>query len=265
MIYDFGKGITADFILEKLKSQLAKESDFQFERFDAIPHEKITFKGGSFIYRNSEHEYYMFAYKKRFSTITFDAFPKYHITNCKTRESYSGFWFANRMPVKVYCIDQRMDLGEHDLELCQNCQRDLNFFSYGDENTDWYDVILKKAASRDYTENDLRFDGYTRDWNQVSKAYRFKKGFVCESCNIDLSERRAEWFCEVHHKDYDKTNNSLENLSCLCVRCHASVNERHRQNYADGKNRTKLNQFNIHFPGSNVKKTHTDRIDDLPF
>lgn len=248
MIYDFKKGQTAEYLLNKLKTHFAGDSDFLFQKIESVPHEKIVRNESSFIYRNGENEYYMFAYKKRFSTLRYDAFPKYHITNCETRDTYIGYCFANQMPVSIYCIDRRKDLGKHNLELCKNCQRELSFFSYGDEETQWFDVILKKAAKREYTKEDLRIDGYTRNWNQVSKAYRFKKNFICESCRIDLSERRAEWFCEVHHVDGNKANNSLENLQCLCIRCHSNVDDSHRANYAHGNNKMKLNQFNLQFP-----------------
>ncbi|MDZ7694882.1 MAG: hypothetical protein U5K69_27815 [Balneolaceae bacterium] len=195
----------------------------------------------------------MFAYKKRFATEHYDTLPRYHITDCETRETYTGFRFANRMPVNIYCTDQRKDLGPKNLELCKNCHRQVNFYSYGDDQTDWFDVILKKGENRDYTEDDLRFDGYTRDWRQVSKAYRYKRGFICETCGIDLSDRRMEWFCEVHHIDNDKTNNTLNNLKCLCVKCHSNVDDKHRSNYSEGKNKDKLKQFDIYFPDWNSR------------
>lgn len=253
MIYDFTKGNTADYILDKLQADYADLSSFKFKHHEGITHEKITEVDGTFFYKEGEHEHYMFAYKKRFATEHYNTLPKYHIADCRTRESYTGFRFANRMPVNIYCTDQRKYLGEKNLDLCRNCQREIDFFSFGTEETEWYDVILKKADNRDYSKNDLRYDGYTRDWKQVSKAYRFKRNFVCESCGIDLSDRRKEWFCEVHHIDHDKTNNTPQNLECLCVKCHANVDDKHRTNYSEDKNKTKLKQFNIYFPNWDSK------------
>lgn len=247
MIYDFKKGKTAEYILKKLKAKFSIHSDFDFQRLKGIPHEKVELKEGSYVYQRGEHEYYMFAYKKKFATIEYSTLPRYHITNCVTRDTYSGFRFANEMPVEIYCSDQRRSLGAKHLDLCLNCHEQINFLSYGDGRMEWYKVILKKAENRDYLEEDLRIDGYTMDWNQVSKAYRHVKGFVCEVCGLNLSDRHPRFFCEAHHINKIKTDNSFENLKCLCVKCHSQVDEIHRSNYSTGNGKRKLNLFKIYF------------------
>ncbi|WP_409029047.1 HNH endonuclease [Gracilimonas sediminicola] len=250
MIYDFRKGDTAEYILEKLKASITGTSAFEIDPIKNIPHHEIEIKDRSFIHRKGENEFYMFAYKSKYQTEVYDSLPKYHITDCETRETYSGFRFANHMPVEIYCINQRKSLGAQHLELCKNCIREVNFYSMGNYDTDWFEVILAKANEREYTKYDLRSDGYTRDWGHVSKAYRYRKDFVCEECGIDLSEKRAEFFCEVHHIDRDKTNNQTKNLRCLCIRCHSKVDAVHEKNYSKNPNLTKLNQFKLLFPKS---------------
>lgn len=247
MIYDFKKGETAEFILKKLKAKFSNQSDFEFQRLESIPHEKIELKGSSYVYQHGEHEYYMFAYKRKFATIEFNTLPRYHITNCITRKTYSGYRFANEMPVYIYCSDQRKDLGAKHLDLCNNCHEQINFLSYGEGEREWYEVILQKAENRDYTENDLRSDGYTMDWNQVSKAYRHVKSFVCEVCGLNLSDKYLQYFCEVHHINNIKTDNSFGNLKCLCIKCHSEVDDKHQANYSSGYSKSKLSQFEIYF------------------
>lgn len=247
MIYDFRKGDTAELLLDKLKAEFSDKSDFELDRINDIPKERVQYVGDSYIHRQGEHEYYMFAYLHRYASIQFSSLPKYHITECETREIYSGYRFSSRMPVKVYCIDQRKSLGKLRLELCKHCQRQINFLSLDTDDVKWFDIILKKAEERAYALEDLRMDGYTRDWNHVSKALRFKKGFICEKCGIDLSERRAEFFCEVHHVDGEKMNNKPSNLKCLCIQCHSNVDSNHKSNYSNGKNKLKLNQFKLQF------------------
>ena len=244
MLYDFLEGNTATFLMEKLKARFVRESKFEIDPIEGITFDLVKKKDGSFLFQKGEQEYYVFAYKKKFATVSYGTLPKFHITDCETRETYSGYRFANQMPVEIYCIDQRINLGAQHLELCKNCIRKINFFSFGTSDLKWYDVILKNAGNRNYTNEDLRLDGYTRDWNHVSKAYRFKNDFTCETCGVNLSSRKAEFFCEVHHKDKNKTNNSPENLECLCVKCHA---EQHIQNYSSGKNKAKLEQFELQF------------------
>lgn len=42
---------------------------------------------------------------------------------------------------------------------------------------------------------------------------------VCEECGS------AEYVC-THHKDHNRSNNSLDNLQWLCVRCHGKLHRR---------------------------------------
>ena len=43
----------------------------------------------------------------------------------------------------------------------------------------------------------------------------------CEICGYDEHD-----FClEIHHKDKDCTNNSIENLAILCVICHRKLHK----------------------------------------
>lgn len=243
MIYDFTQGVTAEYLLKKLKASFSTESDFEYKRLEGIPHEKINFENGSYIYREGENEYYMFAYLKRYATIEYDDLPRYHITTCPNLQTYTGYRYANEMPVEIYCTDQRRNLGKNNLKLCGDCHNEINYFSLGDSETDWFDAILKKAENRNYAQEDRRRDGYTKDWKQISKAYRYKKGFICEECGIDLSNKNHQYFCEVHHKS-KKTDNSLKSLECLCIKCHSEKDMTHTENYSSGNNKIKLNQFN---------------------
>ena len=242
MIYDFTKGVTAEYLLNKLKARFVTESDFEYKRLDGIHHEKINLVNGSYIYREGENEYYMFAYLKRYATKEYDDLPRYHITSCPNLQTYTGYSFANEMPVEIYCKDQHRDIGKKNLDLCKDCHNEINYFSLGDAETNWFDVILKKAENRNYKQEDRRRDCYTKDWKQISKAYRYKKGFICEVCGIDLSNKSYQYFCEVHHKN-KKTDNSLEDLECLCIKCHSEKDKTHIENYSSGNNKKKLNLF----------------------
>lgn len=247
MIYDFRNGYTAELLLEKLKAKISGSSAFQIDPLMDIPHQEIEIKNNSFIHRKGENEFYMFAYKSKYQTELYESFPKYHIVDCETRETYTGYRFANQMPVNIYCINQRKSLGLQNLDLCKNCIKEVNLYLMGTAEIEWFDVILDKANNRDYKENDLRSDGYTRDWGHISRAYRSKQGFMCEECSIDLSERRAEFFCEVHHIDGNKSNNNSDNLKSLCISCHSNVDKWHRKNYSKDQNLMKLNQFKLLF------------------
>lgn len=49
---------------------------------------------------------------------------------------------------------------------------------------------------------------------------------ICELCNCQLKGRRLY----VHHKDHDRTNNSLNNLMVVCPKCHNNVLHKRKRN-----------------------------------
>lgn len=65
------------------------------------------------------------------------------------------------------------------------------------------------------------FEPYSIDWTQTLKqSIRERDNYVCQLCNKLLINKKA---C-VHHIDYNKTNNNLENLITLCSCCHTKTN-----------------------------------------
>lgn len=44
----------------------------------------------------------------------------------------------------------------------------------------------------------------------------------CEICGEDLSEAGRYHWC-AHHKDMDRTNNTIDNIQLLCKRCHQMI------------------------------------------
>lgn len=57
------------------------------------------------------------------------------------------------------------------------------------------------------------------------KELLFKAGLKenrCEICNI-TEWQNAPIKCQLHHKDGDKRNNTLENLQILCPNCHSQT------------------------------------------
>ena len=50
-------------------------------------------------------------------------------------------------------------------------------------------------------------------------------------------------YMHVHHKNGDKLNNKENNLQCLCLYCHANVDERHKKNLTTGANKYIYDDF----------------------
>ena len=64
---------------------------------------------------------------------------------------------------------------------------------------------------------------YKKNGSSTAKALITLRGQKCEKCGIET------WLdqpinLEVHHRDGDRTNNSLNNLMLLCPNCHSYTN-----------------------------------------
>jgi predicted HNH restriction endonuclease len=79
---------------------------------------------------------------------------------------------------------------------------------------------------------------------KVSREYREKKGYVCEKCGVKITNPFDYHFIHVHHKNGKKADNKESNLQCLCIACHAKVDEIHLENFSKGGNKALLNNFN---------------------
>jgi 5-methylcytosine-specific restriction endonuclease McrA len=58
----------------------------------------------------------------------------------------------------------------------------------------------------------------------LKKKVRGDAGFGCEECGMPQDAHKTEFGqkLHVHHKDGNKQNNNLNNLTALCARCHGS-------------------------------------------
>ena len=65
-----------------------------------------------------------------------------------------------------------------------------------------------------------------KEWSKYTNVQHLKKHLLlekehkCEQCNQTHWQNQTIPL-EVHHKDFDRTNNQLSNLVLLCCNCHA--------------------------------------------
>lgn len=59
--------------------------------------------------------------------------------------------------------------------------------------------------------------------NKLKKVIRLRDNYTCQICGVieEVDYYRA---LDVHHADYDKTNNEESNLISLCKKCHSRTN-----------------------------------------
>ena len=198
----------------------------------------------------------IFLYKRNYKLNTYGK-PRFHIRECETIQSFiaSGTFHAeyrraNTKEVLVCDIDDGFtDKIIGDLPLCSHCAR---LASLNRINTSDFVEILKQSdeASEKDTIDNLEIDifGYTKNWEQISQAYRELKEYTCERCGIKIENPLHRHFMHVHHRNGDKTNNRTSNLECLCIRCHSIVDNIHKENFSTKANQENLVFFNNLYP-----------------
>jgi hypothetical protein len=189
------------------------------------------------------------AIQRRWQTIV----PKFHTCNCvtiqeqKAKKNFDGHYIFSTEVIKMIDLDDV----EKELSICMNCVRSSDALRAGMTTSEYREeVILDEDANPNFRPSEMpkaiptNFWGYTSDWDEASKNYRMKMKFTCEDCGLVLNQSFAfGYFLETHHLNGNKKDNSDSNLRCLCVLCHANVDEIHRQNYSKGFSGQKLRDF----------------------
>lgn len=165
--------------------------------------------------------------------------PKFHITECTTirnqkrRKNFDGHYIFSNQPVSMKDLDGE----EKDLMLCGYCKSAQNEINTKVSSTEYVEVLMDQMKkSGEYRKSqkpkkiEITSNGYTKDWEEESRAYRIKKNFTCEECGIELNSSSG-YFLDSHHISGIKTDNSESNLKCLCKLCHANVDSYHQKNF----------------------------------
>ncbi len=83
---------------------------------------------------------------------------------------------------------------------------------------------------------------YPDNWKELTYQLKEKTNWKCSKCGIQClkpgekikkeltKSEKAKLTLQVHHSDYDVSNNHHENLICLCTACHLSYHCRRRAN-----------------------------------
>lgn len=241
-------------LLEKLGYKVDKAKSYRELKptevdFNSIQRGEIVFrKDGIFIKSEDRVERQVFLYKRDYKLKQFGK-PRFHICNCQIIQDFinSGtfrdhYVRANTKTVPVYNIDNfRREESVSDLPLCKFCLHSIG--EWGNINSSQFVDILKQAGEDDDTMMEVDLFGYTRDWDMISKAYREQKNYTCEKCGLNIGDDYDRMYIHVHHKNGNKLNNHNENLQCLCLACHAGVDEHHKKRLTTGANRYLYEDF----------------------
>ena len=204
---------------------------------------------GDIIFTTPEgRKHQVFLYKRDYRLTKYGK-PRFHICRCKVIDSFitSGgfdhYYAANSEPVSVIDLDDSRRLKEiSGLPLCGYCK---GIIRQGNDMVSTDFVELLQSANDQTLQEDVEVDlfGYTRDWESISRAYREKHNYVCEHCGLEITDDYDRQYIHVHHKDGNKLNNQESNLQCLCLYCHAHVDDHHFKRLATGANRFAYEYF----------------------
>lgn len=192
----------------------------------------------------------VFLYKKDYHLSRWT--PRYHICKCETIDEFISigrfkqhYVRANTEPVPVIDLDDGRRLKHiSGLPLCNNCRRMV--LGYGNMTSTDFVEMLKSAndnQEEDHEGVELDLFGYTKDWDMISKTYREKHDYTCEVCGLKIEDEYYRQYIHVHHKNGDKLNNKENNLQCLCLYCHAHVDDHHLKRLTTGANKYIYDDF----------------------
>lgn len=205
---------------------------------------------GIFVKDRNGHERQVFLYKRDYH-LSWYGKPRFHICKCGVIDEFinSGgfndhYMRTNSEPVEVIDLDDgRQEKPVEGLPLCGYCRRIIS--QYGNINSTDFVRILKEANGEPEEGEDIEVDlfGYTRDWDDVSTRYKEGKEYTCENCGLQINDEYYRQYIHCHHIDGNKKNNSERNLKCLCLYCHAHVDENHMNRLTGGANRYTYEDF----------------------
>lgn len=200
---------------------------------------------GIFVKGDDGVERQVFLYKKDYRMQTYGK-PRFHICKCSVIDEFISigrfkqhYVRANSEPVPVIDLDDGRRLKQIDeLPLCNYCRKMVAGYDRMD-SSDFVEMLRQANDNKeeDYEGVELDLFGYTKDWDNISKTYREKHNYTCEKCGLHIEDDYDRQYMHVHHINGDKLNNKESNLKCLCLYCHAHVDDRHKKNLTTGANK----------------------------
>jgi hypothetical protein len=167
---------------------------------------------------------------------------RFHVMDCKTlknmraQKRFDRYIVTNNMSgiFKISGVDQFTGVvkeAEAPLKICQNCLKALNYKGFATTTRENKMKIFNEFDLKEFFETystcfphlpknfKKQYDiNYTEDWEQISREYRKKKNFTCETCHTNFGTHKH--LLSTHHINGIKSDNHFENLKAVCLDCH---------------------------------------------
>ena len=173
--------------------------------------------------------------------------PRFHVADCKTLQGMRlggriERYIVSRKTTGLFNVRMSGKVTEEHLPVCKNCLTELDYKNYFSGNSRDKNKIAEEFHIVDfYSQYDSRFlkvpvftDETARpdDWREISAKIRYRVGWCCEECGVDL--KKARQYLHVHHRNTVRADNSPSNLVALCISCHSfQPNHQHLRKHRD--------------------------------
>ncbi len=173
--------------------------------------------------------------------------PRFHLSNCatllnmKSKSKFDRYVVSTRLDgqflLNIITKGQKQT-GMHNLAVCQNCmdQLALDGFTMSLPHSKRQQMVQNFRLSRffeiypmslhstnpRFNADNAPLNDYTPDFQAVSRALKEAAGWICDSCEFDLSHPDHRRYLHAHHRNSQKWDNSRGNIRLLCIECHAS-------------------------------------------
>lgn len=254
MLYQFQS--LQRFLERKGIPKLSGDSSFEvfrevdYQRAVATDSKSISITSNGIFYEIDGQKYrgYMYLSTYRIGyTENSPNYPKFHVTKCRVLRQFEEqnqahrYVWSNKPKVDVTDKNTGKMHKDRNLDLCGYCRKEM--LNTSKKTVGFSTELVKEHGKTTRKKNNTDIYGYLPTMTQKSRRFRESQNFICNACGVQPRTSIDRMYWHTHHKSGNKLDNSVSNLLCLCIVCHANVDKHHRKNFNTLSNQKRINAF----------------------